>query len=188
MAHTPKRTPGVIVDLDKFIHGVVHKFIKSAHLDKFILENKGSDDRDDMVQIAHMKVVELLKKHPKRAKKAAYLKACIINSLINYAHRDGRTQRELTDNTIDEPSVINPPSPTKPFDIMEAQIDLGTLMAKAELTDAEELVLELKYGFRRGADYGECTTRQSAAIMSKSQGWVQDRLTSAMIKCQVAVE
>lgn len=180
-----------IRNMDSFVRGVVYRFIKSAHLDKFILEGKGSDERDDMIQICHLKIVELTQRFPRRAKNAAYLKQCIIRVLINYSQRDGKQQRRLVDNTLDEiahngsnPKIqLEAPDRTEP---VESKLDLEKLMERADLTDAESLVLELKYGMGRGEGTGECSTRQTAAIMEKSKDFVQSRLVAAMIKLSVA--
>jgi RNA polymerase sigma factor (sigma-70 family) len=175
-----------ILDLNNFIGGMVAKLIRSYEINDFLLEGRGSDYREDMIQTAWLAVLNARAKHPTKCNIPAYLKVVIVNALIK-SEQSGRQRRMNTQNTIDEPlppTIIAPES----FANMEAKQDVERLVAKASLSDSELLVIELHYGFGRGEDIGECTIARTAQLAGRSETWVRARLTAANIKLQVAAE
>ena len=138
------------------------------------------------MQTAWLAVITARERHPEKACIPAYLKVVIVNALIK-SEQSGRNRRMNSQNTLDEalpPTIIAPES----FTNMEAQQDVERLVAKANLSDSELLVIELHYGFGRAEEMGECTIARTAQLAGRSETWVRARLTAANIKLQVAAE
>lgn len=180
-----------ITNVEKFVAGMVHRLIGQYEIDDFLtIGSRGgmvSDYIQDMVQTAHLAVLSAQKRYPKQCKDAPYLKAVIVNSLLKDEQR-GRNRRLNTSNIVDEPefhTIIAPPNGIGHF---EAAMDIETLIEKADLSDSERLVLELKYGFGRGEDIGECSVSKTAQLCGRSEHWVKDRLVAAQIRLEVAAE
>jgi len=143
--------------MDKFIWGLVNKLIRTYSISDFIFEGRGSDYRDDMYQTAYCAVLSAQRRHSKKAKNPAYLKTCIVNSLLK-DEQGQRKRRQQTENSV------------------------------ANLTDSERTVVELSYGFGRGADIGPQNVEQTMRLVGKSNSWVSSRLQAAHIKLSVASE
>lgn len=173
-------------DIDKYIAGMVHRLIRSYQIDDFKIEGQGSDYIADMMQEAHLAVLSATRRHPKECKDAPYLKRVITNALIKDEQRQ-RTRRLNTANLLDEPDFVMQ-APPNGIGHFEASMSLETLIKKANLSDSESLVLELKYGFGRGEDIGECNVAKTASLCGRSEGWVRARILAANIKLQVAAE
>jgi hypothetical protein len=179
-------TNGKILNLDKFICGMVARLIRTYQINDFVIAGHGSDYREDMMQIAWLAVLNVQKNHPKKAKIPQYLKAVITNSLLK-SEQSGRNRRLNTSNILDEPS---PPSiqSLDTYAATEAKHDIQALISKADLSDAESMCVEMQYGFWRGEDTGPCTIARSAQLAGRSESWVRARLTAAHIKLEVATE
>jgi len=184
----PRLAATKIKDIDKYIGGIVSRLINCYQIDNFKFEfrTRGSDYREDMMQTARLAVLLSQSRHPEKSKDAPYIKTVIINALLKDEER-GRARRLRTENTIDEatPPQFEAEGETA---AMEAKHDVERLIEKADLTDSERVCVELKYGFGRGEDIGECNVAKIAQLTGRGEGWVKARLTAAQIKLEVATE
>jgi hypothetical protein len=185
-------------DTDKFIRGMVRKWIMGHDMREFMHVNGKvtPDVFEDMVQHGHAVVAEIKQRvDPVGVGDwTAYLKSCLRYAFIKYEERD-RHRRQSTDNIIDEVDGHNANDSPRlqleapdPFKELEARTDVERIIAKAALSDVECLVIELKYGFGRGELTGPLETYTSSKICGKSISWVRDRLFMAHTKMQLAVE
>jgi DNA-directed RNA polymerase specialized sigma24 family protein len=164
--------------LEKFIQGIVAKLIRSYKMTDFVIQAPSgridSDFRSDMIQAGWVAALECQRSHPKESKNPHYLRRAVVNSLLKYEKADRRrrdSREEVFDETI--------PAATKSNDAA----DVDRLITKAELTPSELCIVELFYGLRDG---GEHTVEKISRLMDKPVGWVNQRLSVAKIKLQVA--
>lgn len=170
--------------LEKFIHGIVAKLIRSYKMNDFKIESSSgrvdSDFRQDMIQTAWVAVLQAQKSpsfDPKRPDAAHYLRRAIVNSLLKFEQAD-RYRRDNRDD-LDE-AESHEAKPT----VDTSGYDLSLLLDKAELTPAESVAVKLFYGLFE--DFGECTLRQISHLMDKPEHWVEQRISVAKLKLQVA--
>jgi len=189
------KPPTALGNMDKFIWGLVNKLIRTYSISDFIFEGRGSDYRDDMYQTAYCAVLSAQRRHSKKAKNPAYLKTCIVNSLLK-DEQGQRKRRQQTENSVDElvgdsDCLAHTTAALTADDTsaqLEAQQDVEKLFNRANLTDSERTVVELSYGFGRGADIGPQNVEQTMRLVGKSNSWVSSRLQAAHIKLSVASE
>ena len=166
--------------LEKFIHGVVTKLIRSYGMADFVVEyatgGLDADARQDMIQTAWCAALKCQQSHPKESKNPHYLRRAIVNSLLKFEQSD-RSRRDTRDDL--EEAVAVPATPTVDF----TSYDLSLLAAKADLTPAETTAIELFYGL---TDRGVCTIPLISRLMGHSTDWVTSRISVGKLKLQVA--
>lgn len=169
--------------LEKFIHGIVAKLIRSYKMNDFKIESssgrRDSDFRQDMIQAAWVAALQAQKSpsfDPAHPDAAHYLRRAIVNSLLKFEQSD-RIRRDTRDD-IDE-ALTRESKPTVDL----SKIDLDLLISKADLTPAETVATKLFYGLMD--EFGECSLKQIAHLMDKPEYWVEARIMVAKLKLQV---
>jgi hypothetical protein len=199
-----------------WITATVNKFIKTKalfHLKRQKANGRRENEfREDLIQECWLRLAYAQQKDDagnyrfKGAQSDPYLKRVIMNHLTNWNHKmeyqglrgfevDEKGNKRAvgwTTDSIDEDGFAEPVQPGSSTPL-EAGLDVARLSHLAKLTDSHMVVLELIYGFGRGADpvTGEpkqLTIKEAAQLLQKTTEWVRWRHTSALIKMRVIAQ
>ena len=166
--------------LEKFIHGIVAKLIRSYRMNDFVIQSPtgsiDSDVRQDMVQTGWVAALQCQKSHPEESKNPHYLRRAVVNSLLKY-EQSGRYRRDNQDECLsDNEHVIA-------ADNLEPRMDIAYLTSISDLSPAEARIIDLFYGLSGNTEH---PIQEIATLMDKPPGWVTQRLRVARLKLQVA--
>ena len=148
--------------LAKFIGGLVSRLMRTYQIEEH--------QREDMMQEAWLKALQVQSNHPCKAKNRKYLERAIVNALVQGEQKD-RPRRTKT--TALEDKYVQP-------DDAKTRLLVDDLLDKANLTPAEQIIVQMTYGLDNWT--APLPVRTIARKMGKEERWVEQRLTAARLK------